>query len=117
MKTNCSMIIVAAAIATATNVSARGLLSKLKDRAKQEVSKIENTSTQNEKPKNKLSANVTRTVVITLSADETFDYSENCIDLGSSLNQVSFIVNKRTSNGTQCFSYKTGSRTLVACPN
>ena len=111
------MIIVAAAFATATNVSAQGLLNKFKDKAKQEVNKIENTSTQNEKPKNKLSANVTRTVVVTLSADETFDYSENCIDFGSSLNQVSFIVNKRTSNGTQCFSYKNGSRTPVTCPN
>lgn len=117
MKTKCPIIIAAIVLAIAANASAQGLLNKLKDKAKQEVNKIESPSTPKEQSKNKLSANVTRTVVVTLSADETFDYSENCIDLGSSLNQVSFIVNKRSGNGTQCFSYKNGTRTPVTCPN
>ncbi len=34
--------------------------------------------------KNKLSANVTRSVAVKLGSDEVFDYGENCIDLGSS---------------------------------
>lgn len=67
--------------------------------------------------KNKLSANVTRTSVVKLGADEVFDYSENCIDLGSSLDHISFIVTKRAGNSTQCYTYKNGSRTPVACPN
>ncbi|MBI1768619.1 MAG: hypothetical protein HYR67_09620 [Bacteroidetes bacterium] len=118
MKSKYYLIITTVVFAATTNVSAQGLLNKLKDKAKQEVNEVEKkTSPQNEQSKSKLSANVTRTVVVTLNPDEAFDYSENCIDLGSSLNQISFILNKRSANGTQCFSYKNGTRTPVTCPN
>jgi hypothetical protein len=98
---------------------AQGLLNKIKSKANQELNKLENGS--NTKPasppnKNILSANVTRTVVATIAQDEDFDYQESCIDLGASLNQISFIVNKRIGNGMQCFSYKNGIRTAVPCP-
>jgi hypothetical protein len=106
-----------------STASGQGLLNKLKNKANQEVNKLENkvvspTGSQGTKPnKNKLSANVTRTVVVTLGADENFDYSENCIDLGASLNQVSFIINKQNGSNMQCFAYKNGVRTPVACPS
>jgi len=96
------------------------LLNKLKSKANQEVNKLEkgatsSAPTQGTPPtKNKLSANVTRTVVVKLGVDEIFNYSENCIDLGASLDQVSFILTKQ--NGSSCSSYKNGARTPVACP-
>src|SRR5579872_296216 len=80
--------------------SAQNLLNKLKDKAKQEVNKLENgtSSKSTQSNKSKLSSNVTRTVAVSLNADEVFDYSENCIDLGTSFSQISFIVNKRVGN-------------------
>src|SRR5882724_5816112 len=59
-----------------TFVQAQGLLDKLKDKAKQEVKKLESTS----------------------------------------LNQVSFIINKRVGSTSQCLSYKNGIRLRVPCP-
>jgi len=67
--------------------------------------------------KNKLSANVTRTSVVKLGTDEVFDYSENCIDLGASLDQISFVISKQGGSSSQCYTYKNGTRTPVACPN
>lgn len=96
----------------------QGLLNKVKNKATQELKKIENTNTpsSSQSTKNKLSANVTRTVAFNLMADENFDYQESCIDLGATLNQISFIVTKSSPNGAHCFSYKNGTRTPVACP-
>ena len=101
---------------------AQGLLNKLKNKANQEVNKLEKGTTSTPQTQgtppnqNKLSANVTRSVVIKLNEDEVFDYSENCIDLGASLNQVSFIVTRQVGGSTQCYTYKNGTRTPVACP-
>jgi len=100
-------------------VGAQNLLNKLKNKASQEVNKLANPSSQpsgSQPNKNKLSSNVTRTVAVTLGNDEVFDYSENCIDLGQSTEQASFIVTKRNGNSTQCYSYKNGTRTPVPCP-
>ncbi|GHN00145.1 hypothetical protein WSM22_16340 [Cytophagales bacterium WSM2-2] len=96
----------------------QGVLNKLKQEATKEANKIvsPSSSTSTAQSKNKLSANVTRTVVVNLKEGEVFDYSENCIDLGASINQVSFIVTKGNGNTAQCFSYKNGVRTPVACP-
>jgi hypothetical protein len=101
---------------------AQGLLNKLKNKANQEVNKLEKGATsspqgQGSQPNHhKLSANVTRSVLVKLNADEIFDYSENCIDLGAALNQISFIVTKRVGSNTQCYAYRNGTRTSVACP-
>ncbi|MGC4020911.1 MAG: hypothetical protein QM734_02710 [Cyclobacteriaceae bacterium] len=98
--------------------SAQNLLNKLKDKATQEVKKLENgaSSKNTQSNKSKLSSNVSRTVAVSLNADEVFDYSENCIDLGTSFSQISFIVNKRVGNTIQCFSYKNGVRMPTSCP-
>lgn len=100
------------------------LLNKLKNKANQEVNKEVDkldkgaTSSAPTAPnKNKLSANVTRSSVVKLNADEAFDYSENCIDLGTSLDQISFIISKPSGSSNQCYTYKNGTRTPVACPN
>src|SRR5579859_135174 len=102
----------------ATSSFSQSLLNKLKDKANQEIIKLEKgtTSPQTSPNKNRLSASVTRNVAVTLGADETFDYQENCIDLGASVNQVSFIVTRRSGNTTQCYAYKNGTRTPVTCP-
>jgi hypothetical protein len=100
--------------------NAQGMLNKLKNKANQEVNKLEKgtTSSSSTPPsKNKLSANVTRSSVVKLGADEVFDYSENCIDLGTSLDQISFILSKQNGNSSQCYTYKNGTRTPVACPH
>ncbi len=101
-------------------VNAQGIMNKLKNKANQEVNKLEkgaSSPTPGAAPnKNKLSSNVTRSVAVTLNADEIFDYGENCIDLGSSLDQVSFIISKQNGNALQCYAYKNGTRTPVACP-
>jgi hypothetical protein len=94
---------------------AQGLLNKVKSKANQELNKLENGATS--KPattpnKNVLSANVTRTVLFALAANESFDYQESCIDLSTSLTQASFILHKSGS----CISYKNGTRTPVPCP-
>ena len=98
----------------------QGLLNKLKNKANQEVNKLDKgstSSTEGSQPnKNKLSPNVTRSVVVKLGIDEIFDYSENCIDLGASLDQISFILSKQNGNSLQCYAYKNGTRTPVACP-
>jgi hypothetical protein len=101
------------------NTSAQNLLNKIKAKATQEVNKLEqgaSSQTHTGSTGNKLSSNVTRTVGVKLQEGESFDYSENCIDLGASLNQVSFIVTKGFGNKAQCFSYKNGTRTAVPCP-
>lgn len=100
-------------------VHGQGLLNKLKNKANQEVNKLEKGATPQSSSapnKNKLSGNVTRSVAVTLGTDELFDYSENCIDLGASLDQVAFIISKRNGNALQCYAYKNGTRTPVACP-
>ena len=103
-----------------TSSYSQGLLNKLKNKANQEVSKLEKGTTASSPgalpSKNKLSSNVSRSVVVTLNNDEIFDYGENCIDLGASINQISFIVTKRTGSTTQCYAYKNGSKTTVPCP-
>ncbi len=116
MKKSFSIFLAFILFSTITN--GQSLLNKLKNKANQEVNKLENGALTNQAPQanNKLSANVTRSVAVTLGSDENFDYQENCIDLGTSLNQVSFIVTKQTGNTTQCFTYKNGIRTAVACP-
>lgn len=102
---------------------AQGLLNKLKNKANQEVNKLEKgatSSAQAQPPaatRNKLSANVTRTVLVNMHDEEEFDYSENCIDLGTSLDQVSLLLIKKTENSMQCYSYKNGTRTAIACPS
>jgi hypothetical protein len=109
-------------IALSTTSYSQSLLNKIKSKANQEVNKLEKGAastpiSQGSTPnKNKLNASVTRTVVVKLSDDEIFDYGENCIDLGASLNQVSFIVTKRDGSNTQCYAYKNGTRTKVECP-
>ncbi|MBS1556380.1 MAG: hypothetical protein JSU09_15780 [Bacteroidetes bacterium] len=96
------------------NGHAQGLLNKVKAKAAQEVNKIENAATSNNATSgNKLSANVTRTVVTTLNEGERFDYQESCIDLGSSLNQIEFVLR----SGGKCFSFKNGTRTPIPCPS
>lgn len=98
----------------ATSTCAQGLLNKLKNKANQELNNLGNGRTQNSTlNKNKLSSNVTRTVAVSMASDETFDYQENCIDLGGSINQISFIVNKHSGG---CYSYKNGIKTRVQCP-
>ena len=116
MKTKYHSILTAFVFALSANASAQGLLNKVKNAAAQEANKLNSQQAVNPSNENKLSANVTRTVALKLGDDEAFNYSENCIDLGSSVNQVSFIVTKRNGNDTQCYSYKNGSRTPVACP-
>jgi len=96
------------------------LLNKLKNKANQEVNKLEKGATSSSPApttKNKLSANVTRSSVVKLGADEVFDYAENCIDLGASLDQISFILSKQNGSSSQCYTYKNGTRTPVVCPN
>lgn len=99
------------------NGNAQGLLNKVKSKAVQEVNKLENGSTASANSKvntnNRLSPNVTRTVVVSLKDGERFDYSENCIDLGSSLSQIEFVVQDKSS---RCFSYRNGIRTATPCP-
>lgn len=101
--------------------NAQGLLNKLKNKANQEVNKLEkgatgSTQTQGAvENKNKLSANVSRNVILKLHDDEVLDFDENCIDLSSSLDQGSFVLQKRTENSVQCISYKNGTRTPVEC--
>ncbi|HTH55772.1 MAG TPA: hypothetical protein VL728_06975 [Cyclobacteriaceae bacterium] len=105
------------------NLSAQNLLNKIKSKASQEVNKEVNklespsSNASANSTRNKLSNNVTRTVAVNLREGESFDYSESCIDLGSSVNQISFIVNTGFGDKRQCFSYKNGSRTPVPCPN
>lgn len=99
-----------------TSAFTQGLLNKLKNKANQEINKLEKGSSPQPPNKNKLSTNVTRTVVVTLGANEIFDYQENCIDLGASLNQVSFIVTSQNGSTNQCYTYKNGTRTPVSCP-
>lgn len=122
MKTR-SLLIAAMAFSTSL-VSAQGLLNKVKNKAAQEVNKEVNklehgasSSSQTGSTRNKLSSNVTRTVAVNLREGESFDYSESCIDLGTSVNQISFIVNTGFGDKKQCFSYKNGARTPVTCPN
>jgi len=102
------------------NAAYAQLLNKLKNKANQEVNKLEKgatSTTPSPTPnKNKLGANVTRTVVVKLNAEESFDYGENCIDLGSSVDQISFILSKQNGSSSQCYSYKSGTRTPIACP-
>jgi hypothetical protein len=98
----------------------QGLLNKVKSKAAQEVNKLEQSAASNTTPnssKNKLSSNVTRTVAVNLKQGESLDYSESCIDLGASINQISFIVNTGFGDKRQCFSYKNGARTAVPCPS
>ena len=101
-------------------VFGQNLLNKIKNKAQQEVTnevnKLGNGNSSTPAHKNKLGSSVTRTVAASLNADEIFDYGENCIDLGVSLNQVSFIVLQRAGNSYKCFAYKNGVRTPVACP-
>lgn len=96
---------------------AQGLLNKVKAKAAQEVNKIENSATGNTNTassnQNKLSANVTRTVITALNQGEVFDYQESCIDLGSSLNQIEFVLR----SGSKCFSFKNGTRAPIPCPS
>ena len=118
MKTKSLFVI---AIASSTSfASAQGLLNKVKSKATQEINKLEQSAAS--KPSstpngNKLSGNVTRTVAVNLRQGESFDYSESCIDLGASVNQISFIVNSGFGDKKQCFSYKNGIRTPVTCPS
>ncbi|MCA4897243.1 MAG: hypothetical protein ACK514_08260 [Bacteroidota bacterium] len=95
----------------------QGLLNKVKAKAAQEVNKIENAATGNTNTassnQNKLSANVTRTPITTLNQGEVFDYQESCIDLGSSLNQIEFVLR----SGSKCFSFKNGTRAPIPCPS
>ena len=105
----------------ATAGHSQGLLNKLKNKANQEVNKLEKGATpspsQGTAPnKNKLSANVTRNILLKLHEDEEFDYSENCIDLNSSLDQMSFILLKKSQSSIQCYSYQNGARKPIACP-
>ncbi len=99
----------------------QGFVNKLKDNAKKEAKKIEkSTGAQPQVTganRNKLSTNVTRAVAVTLAEGEAFNYSENCIDLGATLSQVSFIVTKQNGNATQCYSYKNGKKIAIACPD
>jgi hypothetical protein len=105
----------------AGGLHAQGLLNKIKSKASQEinkeVSKSENANSSSAAHKNKLSANVTRSILTTLGGDETFDYSENCIDLGTAVNQVSFVITKRVGSTSQCIAFKNGTRTKVDCPS
>lgn len=99
---------------------AQGLLNKVKNKAAQEINKLEQSAgsnTSSSSTQNKLSSNVTRTVAVKLREGESFDYNESCIDLGASVNQISFIVNSGFGDKKQCFSYKNGTRTPVACPS
>ncbi len=114
----------AALVLFVTPSPAQSLLNKLKNKANQEVNKLENgtgSSSQSQgqpNKNNKLSANVTRTVVLSMAADEVFDYQENCISLGSNTSDIAFIVARRSSNNSvQCYSYVNGSKTPVACPS
>ncbi len=119
MKKKCLLLLIVVLITTSSFAQ---LLNKLKNKANQEVNKLENGTTSSSTTpgtppsKNKLSANVTRTVVVKLGADEIFDYSENCIDLGASFDQISFIVSKQSGTSSQCYAYKNGTRTSIACP-
>jgi len=98
-------------------LSGQGLLNKIKSKAQQEINseinKAGQTTPHSPEQKNKLNASVTRTIAVTLNAGEVFDYSENCIDLGSSVNQIAFTV----TQGGKCFSYKNGKRTPIECPS
>jgi hypothetical protein len=118
MKTKYLFLIIAVLFTTFSY--SQGLLNKLKNKANQEVNKLEKGSTSSiegsQPNKNKLGPTVTRSVVVKLGTDETFDYSENCIDLGASMDQVSFILSKQNGNSLQCYAYKNGTRTPVACP-
>lgn len=112
-----------AALVLSVAAHGQGLLNKLKNKANQEVNKLENKvvspGTQDTKPnKNKLSANVSRTVVVKIGANESIDYSESCISLGASINQVSLITRDVKENGNmQCYRYENGTRTAVSCQN
>ena len=116
MKRNFLLFIIT--VLFSSNSYSQGLLNKLKNKANQEVNKLEKGKTPQETApnKNKLSANVTRTVLVKLHDDEEFDYGENCIDLGSSLDQANFILHKTTGTSTQCYNYKNGTRTPITCP-
>jgi hypothetical protein len=107
-------------LVTAPIAFGQGFMNKIKSKAQQEVkseiNKLEKGNSSSPANKNKLSSNVTRTVAASLKADEIFDYGENCIDLGASLNQVSFISSQRVGDSYKCFAYKNGARTPVACP-
>ncbi|HEV8515938.1 MAG TPA: hypothetical protein VGQ59_21805 [Cyclobacteriaceae bacterium] len=120
MKIRNSFLLLCSIVLSIGSANAQGMLNKLKSKANQEVNKLEKeaTSSATQTPnKNKLSANVTRSSVVKLGADEIFDYSENCIDLGTSLDQISFIISKQSGSSNQCYTYKNGTRTPVACPN
>lgn len=116
-----SSLLVVLAISVAAN--GQGLLNKLKNKANQEVNKLENKvvspgSQDTKANKNKLSANVSRNVVLKIGANESIDYSESCITLGASINQVSVITRDIKENGNmQCFRYENGTRTAVSCQN
>jgi len=104
-------------------VSSQNLLNKIKSKTSQEVNKEVNkleqgsTSNPSTNTRNRLSANVTRTVAVSLREGESFDYNESCLDLGTSVSQISFIVNSSSGDKRQCFSYKNGTRTAIACPS
>ena len=118
MRKKLCFFLFASLFAVAYDGRAQGVLNKLKNKALQEVNALENAKSS--KPAvnthNKLSGNVSRTVAARLGSDETFDYGENCIDLGASIEQVSFISTRRNGSATQCFAYRNGVRTSIACP-
>src|SRR6185369_8675172 len=117
MKIRNSFLLLCLIVLSIGYANAQGMLNKLKSKANQEVNKLEKeaTSSATQTPnKNKLSANVIRSSVVKLGADEIFDYSENCIDLGTSLDQISFIISKQSGSSNQCYTYKNGTRTPVA---
>jgi len=124
MKTRIPVLLLCTIASSIGFVHAQGMLNKLKNKANQEVNKLEkgatstsSSQTQAQPNKNKLSANVKRTVILKMHDDEILDFDENCIDLSSSLDQGqgSFILQKRTESSVQCIRYKNGSRTPVEC--
>lgn len=118
MKTK-SFFIIAAMTLSIAQALGQGLLNKVKNKATQEINKLEQGAASNSSAnstRNKLSGNVTRTVAVNLREGESFNYSESCIDLGATINQISFIVNTGFGDKQQCFSYRNGTRTPVPCP-
>lgn len=106
----------AALVLVASPSFGQGFINKLKNKATQELNKLEqNPASSSTNHNNKLSSNVTRKVLAKLSSDEGFDYSENCINLTDANEQISIVTYKRSGNGIQCYAYKNGVRTAVPC--
>ncbi|HCW07998.1 MAG TPA: hypothetical protein DGG95_11615 [Cytophagales bacterium] len=122
MKKIASSVFLLAAIASANVSLGQGLLKQLKNKAAQEVNKLErnipNSAPKPSPNKNKLSANVSRTVLVKIGSNESIDYSESCISLGASIDQVSIITRDVKENGSmQCFRYENGTRVSAPCQN